>query len=116
MIEFYTVQDFPHFVVRSGPWDIMRDDNDNCAAIPNEDGMAGGNRASHYGNMGHVRHMQERGHLPYRDPAELTDSEIDEALDRDRYPADMALTGWPVTDRVIENSNALHREKVRRAK
>ena len=54
----YNIEEFPHFVVKHGNWDIRRNESGYCAAIPNEDGVAAGCNATHFGDMAYVRYMR----------------------------------------------------------
>ncbi len=52
---FYNTDLFPVLVAHHGNWDIYRNANGYCAAIPTEHGAAIGCRASHFGDMAHLR-------------------------------------------------------------
>ena len=49
----YNHDNYPHFVVNHGDWDICANDKGYCAAIPTQE--ASGCRASHFGDLEYVR-------------------------------------------------------------
>jgi len=51
--EYYNTENFPILVAHHGPWDIYRNENDECAAIPLNPNS--GYAASHFGTMNYVR-------------------------------------------------------------
>lgn len=50
----YNKTNFPFFVVTHGNWDIFRNEQGKCAAIPTAEGIAAGCQASHFGDMRYV--------------------------------------------------------------
>lgn len=58
--EVYNTLNFPILVAHHGNWDIYRDANGRCAAIP----VVQGCRASHFGTMDYLKHVP---HLVYVD-------------------------------------------------
>ena len=51
----YNRDNYPHFVVNHGNWDICADDHGHCAAIPSVSGQAAGCNATQFGDMAYVK-------------------------------------------------------------
>jgi hypothetical protein len=54
MDEYYNVDNFPVFVCHHGNWDIYKNANGYCAAIPTPEALANGCHATHFGDMAYV--------------------------------------------------------------
>lgn len=63
----YSTENFPVMVCRHGHWNIWRNANGSCAAIPSEAGERAGCRASQFGDMTYVRQVLAREILDYQD-------------------------------------------------
>lgn len=51
----YNTTNFPIFICNHGNWDIYRNADGYCAAIPTQKAAANGCRASHFGDANYVR-------------------------------------------------------------
>jgi len=51
--DYYNTENFPTLVAHHGPWDIYRNANNECAAIPTNPNS--GYAASHFGTLNYVR-------------------------------------------------------------
>jgi hypothetical protein len=65
--DYYNVENFPTLVAHHGPWDIYRNQNNYCAAIPVD--ISSGHQASHFGDMSHVMVMVRNKYLALTQPA-----------------------------------------------
>jgi len=59
--DYYNTKNFPTLVAHNGPWDIYRNNNGYCAAIPVDPNS--GHRASHFGELRNVMDLVRNGHL-----------------------------------------------------
>jgi len=59
--DYYNTKNFPTLVAHNGPWDIYRNNNGYCAAIPVD--ANSGHRASHFGELRNVMDLVRNGHL-----------------------------------------------------
>ena len=52
---YYNVKNFPHLIAHHGNWDIYANDKDYCAAIPTDDALANGCKATHFGSIAYAK-------------------------------------------------------------
>lgn len=59
--DFYNTQNFPVILAHSGPWDIYRNNEGYCAAIPSDPNS--GHKASHFGELRDVMALVKNNYL-----------------------------------------------------